>query len=257
MKSRGGGGGVANKNGSVTGREVHSTPTMNTLISKKLVSGVRGLVPYSVRMKKIGMVRVPNAKPFTTGWVPAKVVSVKKDDRMAKRKAHLEHYGEVQAKLKAHFWSPEMLRVCESDWADLMYGRESLLRPLPEGRMKPAEFRAWIAEGASKCRDATDRYIYGKHALKLRMKYYAELPECVFAPAVRQERDAAVLRAYRDSYTETMRVKQIRTEIRHLQILLQDYQEWSRYFDSKEEADAEIAEVSARLVTLFDQIKNQ
>lgn len=230
---------------------------MNTLISKKLVSGVRGLVPYSVRMKKIGMVRVPNAKPFTTGWVPAKVVNVKKDVAVAKRKAHLEHYGEVQAKLKAHFWSPEMLRVCESEWADLVYGRESLLRPLPEGRMKPAEFRAWIAEGAAKCRDATDRYIYGKHAFKLRMKYYAELPECVFAPAVRQERDAHVLREYREKHTEAMRVKQIRSEIRHLQVLLQDYDEWSRYFDSREEADAEIAEVSERLVKLFDQIKNQ
>jgi hypothetical protein len=232
---------------------------MNTLISKKLVSGVRGLVPYSVRMKKIGMVRVPNAKPFTTGWVPAKVVSVKKDmlARVAKRQAYLEGYGDVQVKLKEHFWSPEMLRVCESEWSDLMYGRESLLRPLPEGRMKPAEFRAWIAEGAAKCRDATDRYIYGKHALKLRMKYYAELPECVFAPAVRQERDAAFLREYRDKHTETMRVKQIRSEIRHLQVLLIDYQEWSRYFDSKEEADAEIAEISERLVKLFDQIKNQ
>lgn len=232
---------------------------MNTLISKKLVAGVRGLVPYSVRMRKNGMVRVPNAKPLTSWWVPAKVVNVEKEmlARAARRQAHLEHYGEVQAKLKVHFGSPEMQRICNSTWYDLMYGRESLLRPLPEGRMKPAEFRAWIAEGAAKCRDATDRYIYGKHALKLRLKYYAELPECVFAPAVRQERDASLLREFRENYTETMRVKQIRSEIRHLQILLQDYQEWSRYFDSREEADAEIAEISERLVKLFDQIKNQ
>lgn len=225
---------------------------MNTPISKKLVTGVRGFVPYSVRMRKSGMVRVPNAKPLTSWWVPAKVVSVEKEmlARAARRQAHLEHYGEVQAKLKVHFGSPEMQRICNSTWYDLMYERESLLRPLPPGRMKPEEFRAWIAEGAAKCRDASDRYIYGKHALKLRLKYYAELPECVFAPAVRKERDASLLREFRENYADIKQVQEVRKRIASLTVLLRDYEEWSRYFDSKAEADAEIAEITAELKKL-------
>ena len=219
---------------------------MNTQISTKLVSGVGALkmmVPFSVRMRQNEMVRVPNAKPLTSWWVPIQIVNEQTEKKVG------------QAKWRAHLNEWKKTPTPDREWGDIMYARDKvLLRELP-GRLTPPQFRAWVSEGAMACRDRFDERLYSRHIEKIRLDYFAELPECVFVPAVRKERDSHVLRAYRESHVERKRVRQIREEIRHLQVLLMDYLEApSRFFDSNGEMDAELEEVTAQLVELFDQL---
>ncbi len=219
---------------------------MNTYISNKLVSGGGVMmVPFSVRMRQSGMVRVPNAKPLTSWWVPIQVVNEQKEKKVLQKKWR-EHLTET--------W--ESTKKSEREWGDFMYTRDKvLLRELPKERMTPVQFRAWVSEGYASCRDRFDERLYTRHIEKIRLDYFAELPECVFVPAVRKERDSHILRAYRESHVERKRVRQIREEIRHLQVLLMDYMDApSRFFDSDEERDAELEEVTAQLVELFDQL---
>ena len=228
---------------------------MNTYISNKLVSGVGAMmVPFSVRMRQSGMVRVPNAKPLTSWWVPIQVVNEQKEKKVLQSKWR-EHLADSQKQeaVRAE-WKAAV--APEREWGEFLYKRNKvLLRELPKERLTPVQFRAWVSEGHAACRDRYDERLYWRHVEKIRLDYFAELPECVFVPAVRKERDAHILRAYREGHVERKRVREIRNEIRHLQVLLMDYLEApSRFFDSDEERDAELEEVTAQLVELFDQL---
>ena len=231
---------------------------MNTQISNKLVSGVGALkmmVPFSVRMRQNEMVRVPNAKPLTSWWVPIQIVNEQKV-RQAKRRAHMAVYGEVEKKIKAICSEQQMVANRSREWGDIMYARDKvLLRELP-GRLTPPQFRAWVYEGSLSCRDRFDERLYWRHIEKIRLDYFAELPECVFVPAVRQERDARVLREYRESHVERKFERATREEIRHLQVLLMDYLEApSRFFDTDAEMNAELDEVTAELGAKLDMLE--
>ena len=233
---------------------------MNTQISNKLVSGVGAMkmklmVPFSVRMRQNEMVRVPNAKPLTSWWVPIQIVNEQKV-RQAKRRAHMAVYGEVEKKIKAICSEQQMVANRSREWGDIMYARDKvLLRKLP-GRLTPPQFRAWVHEGFMACRDRFDERLYWRHIEKIRLDYFADLPECVFAPAVQRERDARVLREYRASHAERKIERATREEIRHLQVLLMDYMESpSRFFDSVEERDAELEEVTAELGAKLDMLE--
>lgn len=235
---------------------------MNTQISNKLVSGVgamKMMVPFSVRMRQNGMVRVPNAKVLTTWWVPIQVVkeSAAQTVSQAKRRAHLEMYGEIEKKIKAVCSTPQMVANRSREWGDIVYGRDKvLLRKLPAERLTPPQFRAWVHEGFMACRDRFDERLYWRHIEQTRLDYFAELPDCVFAAAVRRERDANILRAYREGHSERKIERETREEIRHLQILLKDYMESpSRFFDTEEEMKAEIDAVTAELSAKMDSLE--
>lgn len=237
---------------------------MNTQISNKLVSGVGAMkmklmVPFSVRMRQNGMVRVPNTKAFTSWWVPIRVVNEAKSQkvRQAKRREHLAVYGDIEPRVKAVCSTPQAVANRSREWGDIMYARDKvLLRELPAGRLTPPQFRAWVHEGFMACRDRFDERLYWRHIEKIRLDYFAELPECVFAPAVQRERDARVLREYRASHAERKIERATREEIRHLQVLLMDYMESpSRFFDTDAEMNAELDEVTAELGAKLDALQ--
>ena len=217
---------------------------MNTLISKTLVTGV-GMTPYSVRMRARGYVRATNVKPFTNPWVPAKVVAMEKRtaEKAVARREHLAHYGEVEKNLKNLCEEMGFLQMLEQSWGDMVVEEvRDVCRPLPAGRMTPPQFRAWVLEGQNLCRTPEEVRCYLRYTDQLRREYYAKLPDCVFAAAVKQEPSAADLRAYRAAEPERQRIAKVKEEIEFLEALKGDYEAnpW-HYFRTRREQSEEIA----------------
>jgi len=231
---------------------------MNTLINSKLVTGGVTMIPYSVRMRARGYVRATNVKPFTNPWIPAKVVAMEKRavEKAAARREHLAHYGEVEKKMKELCDDMGFLQLLEQSWGDMVVEEvRDVCRPLPKTRLTPPQFRAWVLEGQNLCRTAEEVRAYLKHTDQLRREYYAKLPDCVFAAAVKQEPNQAELRAYRAAEPERQRIAKVKEEIEFLQSLKGDYESnpWS-YFRTRREQENDIAELVAQIAKLYASI---
>ena len=230
---------------------------MNTLINSKLVKGV-GMMPYSVRMRARGYVRATNVKPFTNPWVPAKVVASEKRaaEKAAARREHLELYGDVEAQLKELCSDMGFLQMMEKSWGDMVVEEvRDVCRPLPKGRMTPPQFRAWVLEGQNLCQTAEEVRCYLRYTDQLRLDYYAQLPDCVFAAAVKQEPSQVALRAYRTAEPERQRIAKVKEEISFLESLKGDYESnpWS-YFRTRREQEEEIATLVTEISKLYASI---
>jgi hypothetical protein len=230
---------------------------MNTLISKTLVTGV-GMVPYSVRMRARGYVRATNVKPYTNPWRPAKVVAMEKRtaEKAVARKEHLAHYGEVEKQMKEHIDGMGFLQMLEQSWGDMVVEEVcDVCRPLPKGRMTPPQFRAWVLEGQNLCRTPEEVRCYLRYTDQLRLDYYANLPDCVFAAAVKQEPNQAELRAYRAAEPERKRIAKVREEIQLAEDLKGEYERNpALYFRTRREQEEEIATLVAEISKLYASI---
>ena len=230
---------------------------MNTLINSKLVKGV-GMMPYSVRMRARGYVRATNVKPFTNPWVPAKVVASEKSAavKAAARREHLALYGDVEAQLKELCSDMGFLQMMEKSWGDMVVEEvRDVCRPLPKGRMTPPQFRAWVLEGQNLCQTPEEVRCYLRYTDQLRLDYYAQLPDCVFAAAVKQEPSQVALRAYRTAEPERQRIAKVKEEISFLESLKGDYESnpWS-YFRTRREQEEEIATLVTEISKLYASI---
>lgn len=230
---------------------------MNTSISKLLVAGV-GMTPYSVRMRARGYVRASNPKPYTNPWKPSSVVEVDKRaaEKAAARKEHLAHYGEVEKQLREICQEMGFLQMLEESWGDAAMPEErNVCRPLPAGRMTPPQFRAWVAEGQNLCKTPKEVREYLAHTDQLRLDYYANLPDCVFAAAVKQEPNAAALRAYRAAAPERARIAKVKEDIALAEALKAEYEQSAHlYFRTRREQETDIAELDAEIKKLYASI---
>lgn len=230
---------------------------MNTLISKTLVTGV-GMMPYSVRMRARGYVRSTNPKPYTNPWVPAKVVEMEKRaaEKAAARREHLAHYGATEKALKEHIEDMGFLQMLEQSWGDMVVEEvRDVCRPLPAGRMTPPQFRAWVLEGQNLCRTPEEVRCYLRYTDQLRREYYAKLPDCVFAAAVKQEANQAELRAYRAAEPERQRIAKVKEDIALAEDLKAEYERNpALYFRTRREQEADIAELVAEITKLHASI---
>lgn len=231
---------------------------MNTSISKTLVAGVLGFVPHSVRMRARGYVRVSNPKPFTNPWKPSSVVEVEKRavEKAAARREHLAHYGSAETALKGHINEMGFLQMLEQSWGDMVVEEvRDVCRPLPKTRLTPPQFRAWVLEGQNLCRTPEEVRTYLRYTDQVRLDYYAKLPDCVFAAAVKQEPAQAALRAYRAAEPERQRIAKVKEEIEFLESLKGDYEAnpWS-YFRTRREQENDIAELVAQIAKLYASI---
>lgn len=230
---------------------------MNTSISSKLVVGV-GMIPHSVRMRARGYVRVSNSNPFTNPWKHSSVVEMEKRAvaKAAAHREHVAHYGEVEKALKSVCENIGFLQLLEDSWGDMAVPEvRDVCRPLPAGRMTPPQFRAWVLEGQNLCKTPEEVRKYLKHTDQLRMDYYAKLPDCVFAAAVKQEPNAVGLRAYRAGEPERQRIAKIKEEIDLATALKAEYEENpSVYFRTTREQEEEIAALSAEIAKLYASI---
>ena len=230
---------------------------MNTLISKTLVTGV-GMTPYSVRMRARGYVRATNVKPFTNPWVPAKVVAMEKRtaEKAVARREHLAHYGEAEKALREVCEDMGFLQMMEQSWGDMVVEEvRDVCRPLPAGRMTPPQFRAWVLEGQNLCRTPEEVRCYLRYTDQLRREYYANLPDCVFAAAVKQEPNQAELRAYRAAEPERQRIAKIREDIALAEDLKGEYERNpALYFRTRREQEADIAQLVTEISKLYASI---
>lgn len=230
---------------------------MNTQISKSLVSGV-GMVPYSVRMRARGYVRSTNVKPFTNPWVPAKVVEMEKSaaEKAAARREHLAHYGDVEKQLKDLCENMGFLQMLEQSWGDMVVEEvRDVCRPLPATRLTPPQFRAWVLEGQNLCRTPEEVRVYLRYTDQLRREYYAKLPDCVFAAAVKLEPNQAELRAYRAAEPERQRVAKVREQIQIAEDLKGEYERNpALYFRTRREQEEDIAQLVAEISKLHASI---
>ena len=230
---------------------------MNTQISKALVSGV-GMVPYSVRMRARGYVRATNVKPYTNPWRPAKVVAMEKRtaEKAVARREHLAHYGEVEKNLKELCEDMGFMQMLEKSWGDMVVEEvRDVCRPLPKGRLTPPQFRAWVLEGQNLCRTPEEVRCYLRYTDQLRREYYANLPDCVFAAAVKQEPNAEELRAYRAAEPERKRIAKVKEEIQLAEDLKTEYERNpALYFRTRREQEEEIATLVAEIMKLHASI---
>lgn len=230
---------------------------MNTQVSKSLVSGV-GMMPYSVRMRARGYVRATNVKPYTNPWVPSKVVAMEKRAavKAAARREHLAHYGEVEKQMKDLCENMGFLQMLEKSWGDMVLEEiRDVCRPLPAGRMTPPQFRAWVLEGQNLCKTPEEVRSYLRYTDQLRRDYYAKLPDCVFAAAVKQEPSAADLRAYRAAEPERQRIAKVREDIQLAEDLKGEYERNpALYFRTRREQEEEIATLVAEITKLHASI---
>jgi ABC-type phosphate transport system auxiliary subunit len=97
--------------------------------------------------------------------------------------------------------------------------------------------------------------MWNSYVLPLRQDYYAELPDCVFAAAVRKEADAAALREYRAAHAERKRERALRLEIRQLEALKIECERNPLYFDNAEEQEMELAHIEMELSELKQKCK--
>lgn len=230
---------------------------MNTSISKTLVAGV-GMIPHSVRMRARGYVRVSNPKPFTNPWKPSSVVEAEKRavEKAAARREHLAHYGKVEKQMKELCEDMGFLQMLEQSWGDMVVEEvRDVCRPLPKTRLTPPQFRAWVLEGQNLCKTPEEVRTYLAYTDQLRREYYAKLPDCVFAAAVKQEPSQADLRAYRMAEPERQRIAKVREEIAFLETLKGDYEAnpWS-YFRTRHEQENDIAELVTQITKLYASI---
>lgn len=230
---------------------------MNTLISKTLVTGV-GMTPYSVRMRARGYVRATNVKPYTNPWRPAKVVAMEKRtaEKAVARKEHLAHYGEVEKNLKELCEDMGFLQMLEKSWGDMVVEEvRDVCRPLPKTRLTPPQFRAWVLEGQNLCRTPEEVRCYLRYTDQVRREYYANLPDCVFAAAVKQEPNAEELRAYRAAEPERKRIAKVKEEIQLAEDLKGEYERNpALYFRTRREQEEEIATLVAEIMKLHASI---
>ena len=175
------------------------------------------MVPFSVRARASGLVRVPSKSGFTTAWVPAEVVKAQE-----LRREHLAHYGAVEADLKAMFKAQGI--NLRASWGDIMFppapADDLVCVPLPAGRVLYDEFRAWVAEGWKRATTETDKRRYVRHIAQVRRNYFAQLPDSEFARVSKHEPDAAALAKYREAnapfYVESEAVREKRRLRREL-----------------------------------------
>lgn len=192
------------------------------------------MVPFSVRARASGLVRVPCKTGFTTAWVPAEVVKAQQKAKVEaeRRREHLAHYGAVEAELKAMFQA-QGIRLGRA-WADIemppLPAEDPVCVPLPAGRMTPPQFREWLAAGWARCLSEREARRWVAYATTIRNDYFANLPDCVFAAAVRKERDEAELRAYRAGKAACEAQAQLREEIRVKSALRVDYQRQPQFY---------------------------
>lgn len=231
---------------------------MNTSISKLLVAGV-GMTPYSVRMRARGYVRASNPKPYTNPWKPSSVVEMDsaKMRKAVDHKEHVDRYGDVEKQLREICEEMGFLQMLEKSWGDMVLEdvKPDVCRPLPAGRMTPPQFRAWVAEGMKAVVTKEDARRYLEHTDKLRLEYYANLPDCVFAAAVKQEPNAAQLRAYRAGAPERARIAKVKADIELAEALRVEYERSPQlYFQTRAEQDKEMDELNAEITKLYGSI---
>jgi len=147
--------------------------------------------------------------------------------------------------------------IGQREWADIMVPcRIAEVCPaMPGKRLTPPQFREWIAEGAKRCRSREDAAMWNSYVIPLRQDYFAELPDCVFAAAVRKEADAAALREYRAFHAERKQQRALRLEIRQLEALKNECVRNPLYFDNAEEQEMELAQIEIELTELKQKCK--
>lgn len=230
---------VAGKAATVVGRKVmaeRSSASHNTYF-----------IPHSVRMRAGGYVRDPKPAFLGKQWIPAKVLADRQAEQaaLANRREHLARYGAVEAELKALWRANGVERMRGRQWGDIemppLPAEDPVCRPLPAGRLTPPQFREWVAQGFRNVRSAREAKRYAAYTDQLRLDYFAGLPDCVFAAAVKREANEAELRAYRAGKAAREAQAKIREEIRVKSNLRVDYQRQPQlYFRTRAEQIAEM-----------------